>query len=118
MKNWFVSLLIVSMSMFVIQKANASTLTQDALAACPCDECDCGDDCDCEDCDCKDSVFSLCRFGSRWASAPGWRPGKFILNFRHRQADRRANRRAEGRGLFPGLATGSCSSCGTCSVCQ
>ena len=44
------------------------------------------------------------RFGSRYASASGWRPGKLLLKFRHANADRRANRRAAGRGLFPGVA--------------
>lgn len=61
------------------------------------------------------------RFGSRYASASGWRPGKFLLKFRHANADRRANRRAAGRGLFPGVAirhascvsaaSASCPSC-------
>lgn len=68
------------------------------------------------------------RFGSRYASASGWRPGKFLLKFRHANADRRANRRAAGRGLFPGVAIrhascasaapASCPSCPTATTTE
>lgn len=57
------------------------------------------------------------RFGSRYASAPGWRPGKVLLRIRHANADRRQARRAEGRGLLPGhVARSRMASCGSCST--
>ncbi len=64
-----------------------------------------------------DAPQAEARFGSRYASREGWRPGKPILRFRHANADRRANRRAEGRGLFPGRMTGQ-ASCGTSQVLE
>lgn len=61
------------------------------------------------------------RFGSRYASASGWRPGKVLLKIRHANADRRQARRAR---MFPNAfghrqsscaatssAPASCSSC-------
>ena len=48
-----------------------------------------------------DAPQAEARFGSRYASAPGWRPGKFIIRFRHANAER--------RGLFPGRMTGQAS---------
>jgi hypothetical protein len=64
-----------------------------------------------------DAPQAEARFGSRYASASGWRPGKLLLRFRHANADRRANRRAEGRGLFPGRMTGH-AGCGTAQVLE
>jgi hypothetical protein len=64
-----------------------------------------------------DAPQAEARFGSRYASASGWRPGKLLLKIRHANADRRANRRAEGRGLFPGRMTGH-ASCGTAQVLE
>jgi len=63
------------------------------------------------------------RFGSRYASASGWRPGKVLLRFRHANADRRQARRAEGRGILPGyvarrrMAAGSCAASVSASGC-
>lgn len=53
------------------------------------------------------------RFGSRYASRSGWRPGKVLLRIRHANADRRQARRAEGRGLLPGVVARHRASCGS-----
>lgn len=64
------------------------------------------------------------RFGSRYASAPGWRPGKVLLRIRHANAERRQARRAR---LFPGVfgscavshsAPSSCPSCPTATTTE
>ena len=63
------------------------------------------------------------RFGSRYASASGWRPGKVILRFRHANADRRQARRARWfpnafghRSSCASSAPASCPSCPSTST--